>query len=92
MESVIIVLSALSIYRLLTFRTGVNQRIKPAFNLLALFFVVMFTLQLYHAHHAHIVNLIATILFSIPIISCDGNVSEAWKEVRGGLYKIKRYF
>ena len=89
MNGVIFTFSVLAIGYLLTFRTKENQRKKPIFNIIALVLVVMFALQLYNIHHSTIFNLIATLVFSIPIILCHGNVSEAWQEVKYVLCKLK---
>lgn len=89
MIGVIFTFSVLAIGYLLSFRTQHYQRKKPIFNVVALVLVVMFTLQIYNIEHSTIFNLIVTLAFSVPIICCHGNVSEAWKEVKHIFDKLK---
>lgn len=89
METVIFSFSVLTIVSLITFKTSKNQRKKYVFNCVAYLLIIMYALQIYALNHSTIFNLIATLIISIPILSCHGNVSEAWEEVKHVVKKFQ---
>ena len=89
-KSLILSLSILTIVSLITFKTSKNHRKKYIFNCIAYVMIIMYAMQIYLIEQSTMFNLIITLVTSVPILSCHGNVSEAWEVIKGYYNDFKK--
>lgn len=85
--------SGMTIWQLITFRSIPPMKKKIKVEIFAWLICALMSIQIYylvaHVNHGSLFNFIATLIISLPILACEGNVSEARKEVLDALYKFK---
>lgn len=94
MNTLIISLSAITIYSLISFQSPVHMTKKNFFGLVAWAISAIMSAQIYHILFNHgnggLINLLATLAFTIPVCASGGNVSKASRSVIDIFYKLKR--
>lgn len=94
MNTLIISLSAITIYSLISFQSPTHMTQKNFFGLVSWAISAIMSVQIYHILFNHgygnLINLLATLAFTIPVCASGGNVSKASRSVIDLLYKLKR--
>lgn len=92
-SSLTLFFSGMTIWSLLSFRSTPEMKKKIRYGLIAWAIGAAMATQVYfliaHQNSGTLFNFIATLTISLPILACDGNVSEARKGILDALYKFK---